>query len=235
MHRHSHNTPEKSRVFETSHAYGADMAMHRHKYAYVSLALAGAYAEYSVDGRFEVRLGDLIFHPACHSHADTFSRDGAHIACVELLADDLPEAAFGVRLDRARLLAREIRGRPERAAEIVRDELESAGHSLLPRNPPRLVAPAAEAWRTGAALSVAAAARLAGVSAEHFSRVFKRHFGMGPAVYRGEQRFRQAARLIASGRGLAESAAACGYADQSHMTRDFQTRAMRTPSLYAIR
>ena len=63
-------------------------------------------------------------------------------------------------------------------------------------------------------------AGIAGCSPFHFTRVFARSVGMTPYRYVVHLRLRRALELMRDGRhGLAEIAAATGFADQSHMTR----------------
>jgi AraC-like DNA-binding protein len=73
-------------------------------------------------------------------------------------------------------------------------------------------------------LSVAALARQASLSERALRRLFERHVGMPPAAYLRIRRFNRAVRRLRAGRteGLAETALAVGFADQSHMARDLR-------------
>ncbi len=53
-------------------------------------------------------------------------------------------------------------------------------------------------------------------------RHFRALYGVSPHRYLTMRRLDRAQSLIAAGKGLAETAAACGFADQSHMTRWFR-------------
>lgn len=64
-------------------------------------------------------------------------------------------------------------------------------------------------------------ARLAGLSRFQLVRQFARWQGLPPFAWLQQQRLREARRLIATGTPLAEAAAACGFADQSHLHRQF--------------
>lgn len=207
------------------------MPLHRHRRAYVSLVLAGGYVEYSVDGRFIVEAGDIVFHPPFHAHGDLFARDNAQVLGVELDDELIPQASYGVR--GARRLVAEIRRRPADAAALIRDRFAAGGAPLKRARRPSRIADAAERWRAGDSLSVRAAAERAGVTGEYFARLFKSHFGVAPAAYRSEHRFRHAARAVLAGQGLAATAAQCGYADQSHMTREFNRFAGAAPGALA--
>jgi AraC-like DNA-binding protein len=54
--------------------------------------------------------------------------------------------------------------------------------------------------------------------------LFERHVGMPPAAYLRVLRFNRAVRRLRAGRaeGLAETALAIGFTDQSHMARDLR-------------
>lgn len=67
-------------------------------------------------------------------------------------------------------------------------------------------------------------ARQVGYSRQHLARRFRQEFGLGPKLAARIIRFERATgmlRATPSYVSLAEVAAACGYADQSHLTRDF--------------
>jgi AraC family transcriptional regulator len=69
-------------------------------------------------------------------------------------------------------------------------------------------------------IEVGALAKIAGRSQFHFTRVFTRSVGATPYRYIVYLRLRRALELMREGRsGLAEIAAATGFADQSHLSR----------------
>ena len=69
-------------------------------------------------------------------------------------------------------------------------------------------------------IDAGALAKIAGRSPFHFTRVFTRSVGMTPYRYVVHLRLRRALELMREGRhGLAEIAAATGFADQSHLSR----------------
>jgi AraC-like DNA-binding protein len=63
--------------------------------------------------------------------------------------------------------------------------------------------------------------RIAGLDRWTIARQFRAAFGTSPDRYRTMRRLGVARRAIAAGTPLAEAAAAAGFADQSHMTRQF--------------
>jgi AraC-like DNA-binding protein len=73
-----------------------------------------------------------------------------------------------------------------------------------------------------------------GYSPKHFIAVFRSAVGLTPKQYFRIRRFNSVVRRIAAGAGggLADLAAAAGYSDQAHMTREFREFAGVTPTAY---
>jgi AraC-like DNA-binding protein len=80
-------------------------------------------------------------------------------------------------------------------------------------------------------------ARLAdrlGWSRKRLAARFRAEFGLAPKPLARILRFRRAQSLAAAGRpDWADIAAACGYADQAHLAREFRALAGRTPTAWA--
>ena len=72
----------------------------------------------------------------------------------------------------------------------------------------------------------------AGVSPTRLLRAFEKAYGLSPHRYQQARRIAAARRMIAGGKPLAEVAAACGYADQSHLNRWFRRICGTTPGRY---
>jgi AraC-like DNA-binding protein len=90
--------------------------------------------------------------------------------------------------------------------------------------------------RDDAGHDVARLARRAGVSREHLSRSFQRHYGTSFVTFRRHQRVAAACRLMrTTWWPLAEVACAAGFADQSHMTRAFGACLGTTPAAFRAR
>lgn len=79
---------------------------------------------------------------------------------------------------------------------------------------------------------LAALAGLAGLSRFQLLRHFQRAFGLTPFAWLLQQRAERARALIRHGMGLADAAASCGFADQSHMTRTFSRHFGYTPGAW---
>jgi len=76
-------------------------------------------------------------------------------------------------------------------------------------------------------------ARLARMSLRAFERKFSRSFHLTPQKYLRKVRLQIASRvLLHRERSLAEVALSCGFADQSHFTREFRRLFGRTPRDY---
>jgi AraC family transcriptional regulator len=98
----------------------------------------------------------------------------------------------------------------------------------------RAVAAAVEFIREHYAQEVTLAemAKAAGISPFHLTRIFKKAIGMSPHQYLIEVRVHSANALLAAGAehpSLAEVAAAVGFSDQSHLTRQFKRILGTTP------
>ncbi len=76
---------------------------------------------------------------------------------------------------------------------------------------------------------LAATSRL---SPYHLSREFREYTGLPPHEYLTNYRVRLARRMMEDGEGIAETAAATGFVDQSHFTRCFKRIMGITPGLY---
>lgn len=86
---------------------------------------------------------------------------------------------------------------------------------------------------TGGTLGVAALAAETGWSRRHLLTRFHDQVGLAPKVAGRVLRFQRASALVTAGAGtLAEVAAACGYADQPHLVREFRSLAGVTPTTF---
>ncbi len=106
------------------------------------------------------------------------------------------------------------------------------GSSTRSRAPDRRVRHAVQRLRTepgrGAVRGVALEL---GLSERQLERVFATHVGIGPKVFARVARLERALSLLGGiQRGQATLAAAAGYADESHLIREFRVLARATPS-----
>ena len=75
---------------------------------------------------------------------------------------------------------------------------------------------------TGGNTDLDAVARHSELSRRQLERLFPEHVGLAPKTFARIIRLRRAVKLARRGQPLASVAAACGYYDQPHMTRDFR-------------
>ncbi|MGP0062616.1 MAG: helix-turn-helix domain-containing protein [Isosphaeraceae bacterium] len=76
-------------------------------------------------------------------------------------------------------------------------------------------------------------ARVAHMSVRTFERKFRGTFHLTPQKYLRKLQMRMACRALVYGnRSLAEVALSCGFADQSHFSREFRRHFGRTPRAY---
>lgn len=80
--------------------------------------------------------------------------------------------------------------------------------------------------------SLAELAAECGLSRFHLLRIFKNATGLTPVAYRTQRRIEKARSLMRTRRSIAEIALEVGFADQSHLTRNFQRLVGVSPSQY---
>lgn len=79
-------------------------------------------------------------------------------------------------------------------------------------------------------IGIAELADHTGLSRAHLTRAFAKHFGVPPHVWLNSVRLSRARTQLLAGHPLADVAAACGFADQSHFTRRFKGSMGLTPA-----
>jgi len=88
-----------------------------------------------------------------------------------------------------------------------------------------------ERWAESVRLAELAA--VAGLSRFELARAFRAQVGLPPHAFQLDLRVRRARALLAGGEAPAAVAAACGFADQSHLHRVFKRAVGVTPGRYA--
>jgi AraC-like DNA-binding protein len=89
--------------------------------------------------------------------------------------------------------------------------------------------------KIGRKVSSAELAKAAGTSVRGLERAFVRDYGLSPQQYLRRLRMQTACQLLVSTRlALAQVADRCGFADQSHFTRDFRSLTGMTPRTYRL-
>lgn len=201
---------------------GAAIPRHRHDTPYAAIVLSGGYEEAGEGGRYRAEPGDVLIHAAFSTHLDR-----APLKRTAVLNLPLPilwaRVSSRMRIDDAdalaRLAGRDIREGQASLLEALRpgpaglqDEVDVLAKALSE-------APPASAW-----------SGQWDVVRQTVWRRFTAAYGVGPARYRVEARARRAwSRLVVGREALSAIAAAEGFADQAHMTRDVRALTGRTP------
>lgn len=81
-------------------------------------------------------------------------------------------------------------------------------------------------------VAIADIAQACGLSASYFARAFRQTMGVPPYKWLMNERIRKAKTLLHQRLGISEVALACGFVDQSHLTRVFRGAVGRTPRLW---
>jgi AraC-like DNA-binding protein len=98
----------------------------------------------------------------------------------------------------------------------------------------RVVRAWSELVRTGGAVPVRSLADEVGWSVRHLENRFREQIGLGPKVAARVLRLQRARRLLAQGRGQAETAAICGFYDQAHLSGEFRAMTGCTPREFTM-
>lgn len=197
---------------------------HVHAQAYVSILLSGSYEEAGDLGRFFLDPGDVVFHDRFEAHVDRFTFTGARV--LNLPIRDYQSAWVGVgRVSDLNCVIRLAEGSSHDALEAVihlaqphcreaRDWPEELALELL-RNP---------------SLCLGAWCQRRSLAPWSVSRGFSQVFSVSPEAYRARAKARKAWKACQqSSDRLADVAVRCGFADQSHMTRQVKELTGRTP------
>jgi AraC-like DNA-binding protein len=199
--------------FEQRPAWEA-IPRHRHRGAYLSLVLDGAYEETGDRGRIRVRPGDMLIHGAFDSHLNRFPAAGARILNLTLPDDVEPETGFARSQETERAIRLAERD-PRAAAELLATTAVPA--SAHDGDWPDLLA---QALTADPALRIGDWARERGLADATVSRGFSQVYGLSPSAFRAEVRGRLAwRRIVDAGQALTDLAYELGFADQAHMTR----------------
>jgi AraC-like DNA-binding protein len=81
-------------------------------------------------------------------------------------------------------------------------------------------------------VSLAEAAREAGLSPQHFAASFRARYGLPPHRFQTMMRLDMARAHLAAGMAAADVAVQCGFSDQSHLIRHFKRYIGMVPSSY---
>ena len=196
---------------------------HSHRAAYAAIVLEGGYVEAGDAGRYKVEAGDMLVHASFQAHQNSFDRNGAKVLNLPVGAERAPIA---LRIADTDAIVR-VAERDARAASALAFSMVKCALSFCEDWPDLL----AEALRRNRVSSIEEWAEEIGLARTSVSRGFARAYGVAPQRYRLQNRASRAARMIVgTSATLAQISDACGYSDQSHMTRDFTRFIGATPA-----
>ncbi|MBA4860565.1 AraC family transcriptional regulator [Streptomyces sp. PSKA54] len=95
---------------------------------------------------------------------------------------------------------------------------------------PRIVGAWNELVRTGGTIPVSRLAHEVGWSVRQLENRFREQIGLGPKAAARVLRLQRARRLLVAGHTQAETAAACGFYDQAHLSGEFRAMTGCTPA-----
>jgi AraC family transcriptional regulator len=242
-------------LVRTEYAPRAGVAAHWHERPYFCFLERGSFDEISSGRRRRHTAGELIFHPAGETHADSFSDQGG--VCVnlevppDLMADRAsPElsAVDGVRRisnGAARRLASQIARELRRAAAsalvleglglaLLGEACRTVGRRETGRRPDwlrRAVDLIHDRYREPLALR--AIAFEAGVHPVHLARTFREELGLTVGEYIRTRRLEFACHQLTNhDLTIAEIAHDAGFADHAHFCRVFREHVGTSPGRF---
>ena len=215
---------------------------HIHEDGQIILAVDPGYLSRAFDRDAHGAGFDLVYNPPGTVHRDCFLEVGGRFLSVAIprhlspsICDPLHMRGMAASTAAARIVGMCIDGGLDATvAENV--TLDLLGEVVaLPMPPPR------PAWlkqaeemisasATHSSSTIAGIAKALGLHPVYFARAYKAALGHGPA--KALQRFRlaTAVSMLSCDRSLAEVAASCGFADQSHLSRSLRAAFAATPS-----
>jgi AraC family transcriptional regulator len=235
---------------EGRYAGHAWIPAHAHSGPYFCLVLDGWFEETWGSRTETCGAGTLVFHHAHEVHADRFGGAGARCfnlepspRLAERLAEEgaLPQNRLTLGPGRAGAMAAALRVAQERSAMEIEESVLGLLAELTPPKVPATWRGRRPAWldrsierlRAPAPPSIASLAEEAGVHPVYFTRVFRAALHSTPgAVARQARLERAAGRLLDGEDSVAAVAYEAGFADHSHLCRQFRREFGVTPSRY---
>ena len=206
---------------------GGDAPRHRHLHPSAIAEITGQFDQVGYAGRVRVAAGELLVQPTLDAHANRMS-PGRGAQILRLAWPDIDDLGGVYQLGDLDAVVRAAERDPRAAAELA--------HAQCAAQPPRRPAGdlpdlLAAQLAGGAVASLAGWAGQRGVARETVSRAFAAAFGVPARRFRAELRARAAwLQIVRTGDRLAEIAAATGFADQAHMTRDVRALTGASPA-----
>jgi AraC-like DNA-binding protein len=240
---------------EARYEPGRTLAPHTHRHPVLTFILAGRVQERCVSGGQACDPLSLVVIPAGALHGETFPSPGARCLIVEMsgergmdLSDcsrlfDEPRCASGSAVASLGMQLHHEFRQTDDVTGLAIEGLVLQLSAAVARSDGGPVRGAAPPWlarardalhaSVGCSVSIGGLASAAGVHPVYFTRAFGRVYGCPPAEYVRRLRVDAACHALThSDATLADIAMACGFADQSHMSRQFQRRIGVTPGQF---
>jgi AraC family transcriptional regulator len=233
---------------DASYEANAIIPKHTHREAYFCLIRAGGYQERCGATNFERRPRSVVFHPDGEEHSERMGTSSVLSFNVELNAQWVRRArAFqrpwcdtgGPVTDLAAQLFRELSSPDdltplaveclllEIAVTVERVKRFATGTSTLSHACTVLTSRYRESVR------MQEIAKELNIHPGHLARLFREQLHTSPTVFLRRLRVKEAQRLLSStDQTIAEIAAAVGFSDQSHLTREFRRSFGTTPRVF---
>lgn len=206
---------------------GLRLGLHFHDEIQMTFVLTGRY-RFFVGGQIvTATAGEWIFIPALLPHASV-----PHDQCGTTVIN------IYVPVGQQQFHSASVAVLPMRAAWLLGASFSLGELSAdLDRTAPLIGVPNRQADRAtlemlASGARIDAVASVIGLSREGFIRQFSRQIGMSPHAFRLMQRLNEARLLLRRGETIAAVAAETGFADQSHLGRQFRRVFGATPGAY---
>jgi len=235
---------------------GEVLPPHVHERPILATMLSGSFLDVFQSQTHDCTPATVFTEPAGERHANRIQNGGAHVLVVQ--PDDVeterlrPLSRFweeihsfrhGDIADRARQVSREVRSpdviTPIAIEALILEMLALAGRfdegGRMTGHPPAWLDRARELVhdRFREKLRLYDVASAVDVHPSHLAKTFRAHFHVSMGTYIRRLRIEWATRQVAeTGESLSAIAARAGFADQSHLTREFRKRNGVTPRQY---
>jgi AraC family transcriptional regulator len=219
------------------------LTWHGHPHSCLAVVISGGVRKRFSRLEEDAIEGTVVEMPAEERHEDLFGPDGSRIVVIE--SDREPRTLRCFRDWRATVLAHHISrelAQPDAYTALALEGLALVLAATVARQPdiehrePRLDAVREIlAQDLSSPPSLSQIAHEIGLHPSHLARMFRARFGESIGEHGRRLRLEWVAeRLVRSDEGLALIATRAGFADQSHLTREFKRRFGVTPGRYRL-
>ncbi len=240
-----------ARIIETTYLPGQRLPRHAHDFVYMVVMIGGALRETSMGRDHDLRRGWVVFNSAGEGHHNLVLAERTRCLNVELRPQFLSRLGSAGWRAREPVVYTHVGSAIDAVGRLHTAMLDPGADAEVEEALVDLVAAAWGArescarghfeWlarvleylhdRPDADVCLDTAAAIAGVHRTHLCRSFRSALGCTLGEYQRRLRADAAHRRVIDGTApLASIARACGFADQSHLTRDFRRRFGRAPA-----